>query len=127
MRHKILSVLELPLAFGLFIRSFSDALATVMATRIQESTVDELSYGGLTFQREPLFYNAKLPENMYYVFAIVCGYWAFVFGKVGVAIMSHKEILFTPVGYLGIANLLVVFWFAGSYLATAIAHTFNNR
>lgn len=130
MKNRLLSALELPLAFGLFIRSFSDVLATTFAGEIYSETNDwnseNVEYAGLTFQSKPLFWYQDFPTKMYYWYAILGAYWAYIFGNVGVNTLAHKGILYSPVGYLALANLLVVYWFTGIYFATAVSNTLGR-
>lgn len=132
--------LELVLVIGLLGRALSDWIAAGMVTGLMdegegwpdiEPTFPRFS--GAKIQKEPLFYNDAFPTKAYYIYAGWLVYWAFV-------IAGFRDLIANPglvFGALGVppivmevvayGNILIMFYYAGSYLALGLRGTVNAR
>lgn len=103
------------LAFGLFFRSFSDLVVTVFLGN--EFGDKQLEYDGLHLKSRPLFADAGLGKDYMLAYAAVLAYWAYLLSDQAYGTLSSKGMLYSWIGLLVAANLFVMWWYAGDYLA----------
>lgn len=132
--------LELLVVVGLSGRAVSDWIAAGWVTGMMDDgdgwpdiEPQMPRFSGLKLQPEPLWYRDAFPSKAYYIYGGVLLYWAFV-------IAGFRDMIATPglvFGALGVppvvmemvayANILVMFYYAGSYFALGARGTLQNR